>query len=61
MLGDSGIILIFAKNTSKDENGVAEITFAAFDVNTEFIGIVEAVDGLGAVGSQTFTIRVFKF
>ena len=28
-----------------DENGVVEIPFAASDVNTEFIGIIEAVDG----------------
>ena len=43
-----------------DENGVAEIPFAASDVNTEFIGLVEALDGLGLVGCQTFTFRVIK-
>ena len=43
-----------------DENGVAEIPFAASDVNTEFIGIVEAVDGLGLIGAQTFTFRIIK-
>lgn len=43
-----------------DENGIAEIPFAASDVNTEFIGIVEAVDGLGLIGAQTFTFRIIK-
>ena len=43
-----------------DENGVAEIPFAASDVNTEFVGLVEAVDGVGRLGSQIFTFRVLK-
>ena len=43
-----------------DENGVAEITFSTSDVNTEFIGIVEAFDGMGLIGCQNFTFRVFK-
>ena len=43
-----------------DDNGVAEITFAASDLNTEFIGIVEAIDGSGLMGCQTFTFRVLK-
>ena len=43
-----------------DENGVAEIPFAASDVNTEFIGIIEAVDGKGLQGCQTVTFRVIK-
>lgn len=43
-----------------DENGVAEIPFAASDVNTEFIGLIEAVDGMGLLGCQTFTFRVIK-
>jgi hypothetical protein len=43
-----------------DENGVAEIPFAASDVNTEFVGIVEAIDGTGLMGCQTFSFRVLK-
>ena len=43
-----------------DENGVVEIPFAASDVNTEFIGIIEAVDGMGLLGCQTLTFRVIK-
>ena len=43
-----------------DENGIAEIPFAASDVNTEFIGLVEAVDGTGQIGAQTFSFRVYK-
>jgi uncharacterized protein YfaS (alpha-2-macroglobulin family) len=43
-----------------DENGEAEISFRASDVNTEFIGIVEAIDGNGLMGSQTFTFRVIR-
>ena len=43
-----------------DENGKAEVPFTASDVNTEFIGIIEAVDGTGLMGYQTFTFRVIK-
>ncbi len=43
-----------------DENGVAEVPFSASDVNTEFIGIIEAVDGLGLLGCRTFSFRVMK-
>ena len=43
-----------------DENGVAEILFAASDVNTEFVGLVEAVDGMGLMGAQTFNFRIIK-
>ena len=43
-----------------DENGEAEISFRASDVNTEFIGIVEAIDGTGLMGCQTFTFRVIR-
>lgn len=43
-----------------NENGVAEIPFTASDVNTEFIGIVEAIDGTGQMGCQTFSFRVLK-
>ena len=43
-----------------DENGVAEILFAASDVNTEFIGLVEVIDGLGLIGAQSFNFRIVK-
>ena len=43
-----------------DENGIAEISFTASDVNTEFVGIVEAIDGSGLMGCQTFSFRVLK-
>ena len=43
-----------------DENGEAEISFRASDVNTEFIGIVEAIDGTGLMGCQTFTFRIIR-
>ena len=43
-----------------DENGVAEIPFAASDLNTEFVGIVEAIDGAGLMGCQTFSFRILK-
>ena len=43
-----------------DDNGVAEVSFAASDINTEFIGIVEAIDGNGLMGCQTFSFRVLK-
>ena len=43
-----------------DENGVAEIPFAASDLNTEFVGIVEAIDGAGLMGCQMFSFRILK-
>ena len=43
-----------------DDNGVAEVSFAASDINTEFIGIVEAIDGNGLMGCQTFSFKVLK-
>ena len=43
-----------------DENGVVEIPFSVSDVNTEFIGLIEAVDGIGLLGCKTFTFRVIK-
>ena len=43
-----------------DERGVAEIPIATSDVNTEFIGLIEAIDGTGLLGAQTVTIRVIK-
>jgi hypothetical protein len=43
-----------------DDKGKAEIAFLNSDVNTEFMGIVEAIDGSGLLGYQTFTFRVIK-
>ena len=44
-----------------DNYGVAEVSFAASDINTEFIGIVEAaIDGSGLMGCKTFNFRVLK-
>ncbi|MBR5958556.1 MAG: hypothetical protein IKZ99_09345 [Salinivirgaceae bacterium] len=53
-------LLQWQPSVMTDDNGVAEITFAASDLNTEFIGIVEAIDGSGLMGCQTFTFRVLK-
>ena len=57
---DSRSLLQWRPAVLTDENGIAEIPFAASDVNTEFIGIVEAINGLGLIGAQLFTFRVFK-
>lgn len=43
-----------------NENGEAEVEFITSDINTEFIGIVEAIDGNGQMGCNTFTFRVVK-
>ena len=53
-------LLQWQPNVVTNDNGTAEIPFAASDVNTEFIGIVEAIDGNGLMGYQTFTFRVLK-
>lgn len=50
--------LKWAPAVMTDENGKAEVSFVNSDVNTEYIGIVEAVDGTGLLGYQTFTFRV---
>jgi len=43
-----------------DEKGRAEVSFLASDVNTEFMGIVEAIDGTGLLGCQTFSFRIIR-
>ena len=43
-----------------DENGTAVIPFSTSDVNSEFIGSVEAIDGNGLMGYQIFSFRVLK-
>ena len=43
-----------------DEKGRAEVSFLASDVNAEFIGIVEAIDGTGLLGCQTFSFRIIR-
>lgn len=43
-----------------DSNGIAEIPLATSDLNKEFIGLVEAIDGTGLMGCQTFSFRVLK-
>ncbi len=53
-------ILLWQPEVITDKNGLAEIPFAASDVNTEFIGIVEAIDGNGLMGYQIFNFRVIK-
>ena len=57
---DSRSLLQWRPAVLTDENGIAEIPFAASDVYTEFIGLVEAVDGSGLLGAQVFSFRVFK-
>ena len=59
-LADPRNLLQWQPEIITDENGIAEIPFATSDVNTEFIGIVEAIDGNGLMGYQTFTFRVLK-
>lgn len=43
-----------------DSNGIVEIPLATSDLNKEFIGLVEAIDGTGLMGCQTFSFRVLK-
>jgi len=59
-LPDPRNLLQWQPEVITDNNGMAEIPFAASDINTEFIGVVEAIDGNGLMGCQTFTFRVFK-
>ena len=59
-LPDARNLLQWQPEVFTDDNGTAEIPFAASDVNSEFIGIVEAIDGNGLMGYQTFSFRVLK-
>ena len=59
-LADPRNLLQWQHNVITNDNGAVEIPFAASDVNAEFIGIVEAIDGNGLMGYQTFTFRVMK-
>ena len=59
-LADPRNLLQWQPAVLTNDNGTAEIPFAASDVNSEFIGIVEAIDGNGLMGYQTFSFRVFK-
>jgi len=59
-LPDPRNLLQWQPEVITDNNGMAEIPFAASDINTEFIGIVEAIDGNGLMGCQTFSFRVLK-
>ena len=59
-LADPRNLLQWQPEVFTDDNGTAEIPFAASDVNSEFIGIVEAIDGNGLMGYQTFTFKVMK-
>ena len=59
-LPDPRNLLQWQPEVITDNNGMAEIPFAASDINTEFIGVVEAIDGNGLMGCQTFNFRVLK-
>ena len=59
-LPDPRHLLQWQPEVITDNNGMAEIPFAASDINTEFIGIVEAIDGNGLMGCQIFSFRVLK-
>lgn len=59
-LPDPRNLLQWQPEVITDNNGMAEIPFATSDINTEFIGIVEAIDGNGLMGCQTFSFRVLQ-
>lgn len=59
-LPDPRNLLQWQPEVITDNNGMAEVPFAASDINTEFVGIVEAIDGNGLMGCQTFSFRVLK-
>ena len=60
-LHDSRSLLLWKPAVVTDANGVVKIPFSTSDVNTEFIGIVEAIDGKGLMGCQTFSFKVLKY
>lgn len=58
---DARNTLLWAPAVSTDANGEAEISFYCSDINTEFIGIIEGVDGISLLGNKQFEFRVLRY
>ncbi len=52
--------LLWEPSVITDENGEATLSFFCSDINTDFIGRIEGVDGNGLLGSQYFKFTVRK-
>ena len=59
-LPDARTTLLWKPSIVTDKNGEAKVRFNCSDVNTEFIGVVEGVDGNGLLGTGTCIFRVYK-
>lgn len=59
-VNDARNLLLWKPSVITNEDGIVEIPFSTSDINTEFIGIVEAIDGNGLMGYQMFNFRVIK-
>ena len=59
------VSLNFCLNYDKKQKRAGErvdldMDIKPYDVNTEFVGLVEAIDGSGQLGAQLFSFRVLK-
>lgn len=57
---DARNTLLWAPSVLTDEKGEASVSFYCSDINTEFIGVVEGVDGAGLLGSEKCSFRVVR-
>lgn len=57
---DARNTLLWAPSVITDEKGEAEVQFYCSDINAEFIGVVEGVDGAGLLGNANCEFRVIR-
>ncbi len=57
---DNRNTLLWKPDIITDTNGEATIRFSCSDINTRFVGIIEAVDNTGLLGHETFEFLVRK-
>lgn len=57
---DARNTLLWAPAVLTDEKGEATVSFYCSDINTEFLGVVEGVDGAGLLGSEKCSFRVIR-
>lgn len=57
---DARNTLIWAPSVITDDRGEATVSFYCSDINTEFIGLAEGVDGSGLLGTARCQFRVIR-
>jgi uncharacterized protein YfaS (alpha-2-macroglobulin family) len=57
---DARNTLLWQPSVITDEKGEATVSFYCSDINTEFTGLVEGVDGAGLLGTTKCEFRVVR-